>query len=270
MQLPVFKEQDSELPVPSTSAQTQSARTEKQDFGMGSEPRELLRMDREIRKSISRVLPSRLCSAEGTVFSLTHGPGEGQAWNLWPHAYREQQVHRPQNLLLKCRFQDKSLNRKSRYQTVQGDQNYYFHILQMPPPLFNDSKLKRDTYELEDPKVNPEKEEKGAVRTQTPERQRWSLGCLRPLPVSLQEALLLKTQAWEGAGAGRGVACWLFQGLSHLHCGQQRVSLLLMPHKLISSRKRAFPTFSIHLLSLLLEARAARHSVRGSALRLTV
>lgn len=43
------------------------------------------------------------------------------------------------------------------------------------------------------------------------------------------------------------MVCWLFQGLSHLHRGQQRVtagllSLLLMPHKLISSRKRAFST----------------------------
>lgn len=87
MQLPVFKEQDLEFPVSGSSAQTQKVRTEKQDLGMGLEPRALLRMNREIRKSISRVLPSRLCSAEGTVLSLTHGPGEGQAWNLWPHAY---------------------------------------------------------------------------------------------------------------------------------------------------------------------------------------
>lgn len=71
----------------SSVRQMQRVRTEKQDLGMGSEPRELLRMNREIRTSISRVLPSRLCSAEGTVLSLTHGPGEGQAWNLQPHAY---------------------------------------------------------------------------------------------------------------------------------------------------------------------------------------
>lgn len=77
----------------------------------------------------------------------------------------------------------------------------------MPPPLFNDSKLKRDTYELEDPKVNPEKEEKGAVRTQTPERQRWSPGRLGPLPVSLLQALLPQDTGLGGGGGrtGRGL-----------------------------------------------------------------
>lgn len=107
-------------------------------------------------KHLSRVLPSRLCSAEGTVLSLTHGPGRP---GLEPPAtclLRAASPHSPKPAA-EMPFQRQGFKQKNRYQTVQTDQNYCFHIPHRLLPLLNDSKLKRGTYELEDPKVNPKR-----------------------------------------------------------------------------------------------------------------
>lgn len=58
-------------------------------------------------------------------------------------------------------------NRKNGYKMYKDRKNSspYFHISYTLPSVFDDSKLKTDTYELDGPKENPERDEKGPVIT---------------------------------------------------------------------------------------------------------